>query len=392
MTVDPESFTKDAPGRLIQSGEGREAYWAFVPDPLPPKLNLHDPELWRVHSAADRAIGELSGFGRVIPNPHILVSPFLRREAVLSSQIEGTQTGIAELYAYEAGQFSLPGLETETQREDAQEVANYVAALQRGISRLAELPVSLRMVRELHAILLKGVWGEAKAPGRFREVLAYIGTPSTTITSADFVFPPPYELQPALDALEKYIHADSELPPLLRLALIHYQFETIHPFADGNGRIGRLLVPLLAVAWDLLPAPLLYLSAYFQRNRSAYVSHLREVSTRGAWREWVLFFLLGVVEQAVDAVDRARRLQDLQLGWRAQLAHETRSVALLAVVDSLLDVPVVTSSDIINRQQISESAARGIIRQLVDLGILERVPETGRQRLYWCQPVLSILK
>jgi len=390
--MDPESFTSDAPGRLIRSGEGREAYWAFVPDPLPPRLSLHDPELWRVHSAADRAIGELAGLGRAIPNPHILVSPFLRREAVLSSQIEGTQTGIAELYAFEAGQLSLPGLETEAQREDAQEVANYVTALQHGVARLSELPVSLRLIRDLHSIPLTGVRGEAKGPGRVRQVPAYIGTPSTTIAAADFVFTPPYELEPALDALEKYIHADSEFPPLMRLALIHYQFETVHPFADGNGRIGRLLVSLLAVAWGLLPAPLLYLSAYFQRHRTEYVTHLREVSTQGAWRDWVLFFLQGVLEQAVDAVDRAKRLQDLQLSWRTQLAHETRSVALLAVVDSLLDTPVVTSSEIMSRHQIGDSAARGIIRQLVDLGILERAADTGRQRLYWCRPILSILK
>ena len=239
---------------------------------------------------------------------------------------------------------------------------------------------------------MEGVRGKDKAPGRFRQVPTYIGTPSTSIRDAEFVFPAPYELDALLDAFEKYIHAEGDLPPLVRLAPIHYQFETIHPFADVSGRIGRLLISLLTVEWGLLPAPLLYLSAYFQRHRSEYVTRLREVSLRGAWREWILFFLHGVTDQALDAVDRAKALQDLQLAWRTQLAQKTWSVPLLSVVDSLFDSPVLDSGIVARRCQVTEAYARRIIRQLVELGMLERVPNTGRQRLYWCSPILAILQ
>lgn len=389
--MDPRSFSERSPGRLVQGGEDRDAYWAFVPAPLPPKLNLDDAGLWMTLSRADRAIAELSGLGRAIPNPHILVAPFLRREAVLSSRIEGTQTGIAELYAYEAGQLSLPGLDTGAKREDAREVANYVVALQHGIASLPGLPVSLRLIRELHALLMAGVRGEDKAPGRFRQVVNYIGSPDTGIGEAEFVFPPPHELPEALDAFERYVHAEGTYPPLVQLALIHYQFETIHPFVDGNGRIGRLLISLLAIAWNLLPEPLLYLSAYFQRHRSEYVSRLRAVSQRGEWREWILFFLQGVSTEALDAVARAKRLQDLQAEWRRLAQSRLSSVNAVSVVDMLFEQPTVQSGDVVRRCGVTPPTARSILGQLEELRLLERIPGSERPRRYWATEIIAAI-
>jgi len=261
--MDIERFTRSHAGRLVKVGQGEAAYFAFVPHPLPPSLSWTS-DLVNHLSAADRALGELGGLGRSLPNPHLLISPFLRREAVLSSRIEGTQSDLPHLYAYEAGQLALPGFEPPPSEADVREVVNYVEALEYGLKRIQELPVSLRLLRELHECLLKGVRGETATPGEFRHTQNWIGAPGCTLNEAQFVPPPPEELLPALDAFEKYIHSEDETPPLIRLAFLHYQFEAIHPFVDGNGRIGRLLISLLLVHWGLLPFPLLYLYGFLK--------------------------------------------------------------------------------------------------------------------------------
>jgi Fic family protein len=272
--------------------------------------------------------GELAGLGRALPNPHLLIAPLVRREAVLSSRIEGTQTDLADLYAYEAGQLALPGLRPAPPESDVREVLNYVRALEFGLERVHSLPVSLRLARELHARLMEGVRGGRATPGEFRRSQNWIGPPGCTLNEADYVPPPVAEMHEALDALEKYLHAQGDYPPLVRLAFIHYQFEAIHPFLDGNGRMGRLLLSLLLVNWDLLPLPLLYLSAYFERYRSGYYDLLMAVSQRGDWREWALFFLRGVAEQARDAITRIKGLQDLQIAWRERLTQARLDAAV----------------------------------------------------------------
>lgn len=260
-------FQASPSGRLAKVGQGEAAYWAFVPNPLPPDLTP-DMELVRVLSDASYALGELAALGRAMSNPHLLINPFVRREAVLSSRIEGTQASVTDVVAYEAGQLPIAGLEPAAPESDVREVANYVSALEYGIERLNTLPVSLRLIRELHERLLRGVRGEYATPGEFRQTQNWIGQPGCTLTEAQYVPPPRPEMQDALDAFEKYLHADDLAnPPLVRLACIHYQFEAIHPFLDGNGRIGRLLISLLLVSWGLLPLPLLYLSVYFERER-----------------------------------------------------------------------------------------------------------------------------
>ena len=244
--MNPEDFISNSSGHIVRTPQG---YWAFVPNPLPPDLEW-SPGLIALLSEADRSLGELAGLGRSLLNPHLLVRPFMRREAVLSSRIEGTQASLTDLYTYEAVQMSLFEI-----AGDVREVQNYVRAMEYGLERLETLPVSLRLIREIHAQLMEGARGEHWNPGEFRHTQNWIGPQNSTLENATFVPPPPDEMLQALTRLESFLHASSDLPPLIRLGLIHYQFEAIHPFLDGNGRVGRLLSSLLLCAWGLLPQP-----------------------------------------------------------------------------------------------------------------------------------------
>lgn len=389
--MNPELFRDSPSGRPIQVGQGEIAYWAFVPNSLPPTL-VFDAGLIRLLSDADRALGELAGLGRALPNPHLLINPFIRREAVLSSRIEGTQTDLADLYAFEAGQLALPGLKPTPAQADAREVLNYVRALEYGLERLSELPISLRFIRETHARLMEGVRGNQATPGEFRRTQNWIGAPGCTLNDATYVPPPVVEMNAALDAFEKYLHSEDELPPLVRLALIHYQFEAIHPFIDGNGRIGRLLISLLLVHWNLLPLPLLYLSAFFEQHRQAYYDLLMAVSTRGAWRDWVTFFLRGVAEQSRDAVVRAKRLQDLQSVWRGKYQRARGAGLLLAIVDELFDVPVLAPRQVAKQLRVSHQAAMQALRRLEHDQILSETTGKQRNRLYVAPEIIKVLE
>ncbi|MCB0252762.1 MAG: Fic family protein [Anaerolineae bacterium] len=388
--MDLERFRRSPSGRVIQIGQGEAAYWAYVPHDLPPEI-AWDVDLVRVLSDADRALGQLAGLGRALPNPHLLIRPFIRREAVLSSRIEGTQTDLPHLYAYEAGQLALPGLDPTPPEADMREVLNYVHALEYGLERLDTLPVSLRLLRELHAVLMKGVRGEQAAPGEFRHTQNWIGPPGCTLNDATYVPPPPLELMPALAAFETYLHSDDSLPPLMRLALIHYQFEAIHPFLDGNGRIGRLLIILMLVHWDLLPLPLLYLSVFFERRRDAYYRLLLDVSASGAWRDWLLFFLEGVGEQASDAVYRARRLQDLQVDWHRRLGQKRASANLLRLADHLFESPVLSITDAARALDVTYPSAQRLIERLVEESILTTTDDRTYGKTYYARPILAAL-
>ena len=388
--MDPERFRGSAAGRLLQIGQGAAAYWAFVPNPLPPPLTLN-ADLVRTLSAADRALGELAGLGRALPNPHLFIAPLVRREAVLSSRIEGTQADLADLYAYEAGQPPLPGTHAPPPEADVREVRNYVRALEYGLERVPTLPVSLRLIRELHERLMEGVRGEHATPGDFRRTQNWIGPPGCTLANARFVPSPVPEMQDALTALEKYLHEENEHPPLVRLALIHYQFEAIHPFIDGNGRIGRLLLALLLINWDLLPLPLLYLSAYFERRRQEYYDLLLAVSERGAWSEWLDFFLRGVAEQSRDTIVRAKRLQDLQAEWRQRLTHTRASALPLRLADSLFESPIITIPQAQRVLDVSYPAAHHIIEKLVQANILQLRDEAAYSKTYIAEEILRVV-
>jgi Fic family protein len=322
-----------------------------------------------------------------LPNPHLLILPFVRREAVLSSRIEGTQTSLSELYTYEAVQ--LTSFEAPP---DVREVYNYVQALEHGLERLQTLPISLRLMREIHARLMEGVRGEHQTPGQFRRSQNWIGPPGAMLNDASFVPPPPAEMHEALDAFEKYLHGSSRLPPLARLGLIHYQFETIHPFLDGNGRIGRLLITLLLCAWDLLPEPLLYLSAYFEARRHTYYDLLLEVSQRGDWGGWLVFFLRGVASQSRDAVARARRLQDLREGYRERFQRARAGARLLQVVDMLFARPVLTVRQVEAALGVNFPSAQRYVNRLEEAGLLRETTGKARNRIYQADQVLLAIE
>lgn len=388
--MDPERFRGSPAGRVMKIGQGTTAYWAFMPHPLPPDLKL-DPVLVRFLSEADRAIGELAGLGRTMPNPHLLIRPLLRREAVLSSRIEGTQADLSALYSYEARQLALPGLQPRSSDADVREVYNYVRALEYGLERLKTLPVSLRLIRELHERLMEGVRGREATPGEFRKSQNWIGPPGCTLNEALFVPPPVQEMCQALDEFERYLHVGHDYPPLIRLAFIHYQFEAIHPFLDGNGRIGRLLITLLLVHWDILPLPLLYISAFFESHREAYYDLLLKVSEKGAWKDWVLFFLQGVTEQARDAIERAKRLQDLQTQWRQKVTKARSSSLLAKLVDLLFEIPILTIPQTGRLLGVTYRSAKLNISKLVELGILQVWEDKSYGKTFIAEDIVRIV-
>jgi Fic family protein len=271
-------------------------------------------------------------------------------------------------------------------------VLNYVHALEYGLQRVETLPVSKRLMLELHERLLHGVRGERATPGEFRRSQNWIGRPGSALVDADFVPPPVSDMLDALDALEKYIHdEEAPHPPLLRLAFIHYQFEAIHPFLDGNGRIGRLLLSLLLVNWQLLPLPLLCLSAYFERNRQAYYDRLMAVSAQSAWRDWAEFFLAGVAEQACDASDRAKRVQDLQVEWHRRLARGRGSTRLVSLADHLFGSPIISIPKAARLLGLSYPAAGNNVEKLVQAGILKPLGEASHLKTYIAGDILDII-
>ncbi len=365
-----ENFTHDAPGEIIQSTLG---YEAFTPHSLPPEVPLSWP-LVRVLSDADRAVSELAGVARNLPNPHLLINPFLRREAVLSSRIEGTQASLSDLFVFEASE------RTEApQSDDIEEVVNYIRALEYGLHYIRQgRRISLALLKEMHETLLRDVRGQDKSPGQFRTKQNWIAEGSRRLEHARFVPPPVPQMNDALDALESYIQAPSDLPPLVRLALIHYQFETIHPFEDGNGRIGRLLITLLLCADGLLPEPLLYLSAYFERHRDDYVDRLLGVSQKNAWGEWMAFFLVGIAEQGRDGIRRAGRLMELRETYRRRLQGARVSALTLQLTDELFAYPAINIAQAAARLHVTRRAVALSLNKLLADGML--IESTGKQR------------
>ena len=352
-----------------------------------PQLRIGPGTCRRSVSSRSRS-GRLAGLGQTLPNPNLLIRPFIRREAVLSSRIEGIHADVADLYAYEAGQLPLPELGNPSPETDVREVLNYVHALEHGLGRMATLPLSLRLLRETHEQLMRGVCGEYATPGEFHRTQNWIGVPGSTISTATFVPPPAEDMLPAPYAFEEYLHAANGYPPLVRIGLIHAQFDAIHPFLDGNGRIGRLLIILLMIHWNLLPSPLLYLSAYFEEYRQQYYDLLLAVSQKGTWENWLVFFLNGVAVQAEDAIRRGQRLQDLQRAWRAQLTNARTSTLLLRLVDYLLGNPVITYRQAEQLLGVTYRSARLNIEKLESLGTLRPV-QSGRSKFFVAHAIID---
>jgi cell filamentation protein, protein adenylyltransferase len=369
----------DIPGKRVPQG----SFSAFVPAPLPPKLDW-TPRLIRVLSDADRLIGKLAGEGGRLPNPHVLMRPFLKREAVLSSKIEGTQATLGELLAAEAG------VAVKRSPEDLREVGNYVVALEHGIQRLKQLPLCVRIVRELHEKLMTGVRGHQATPGRFRKVQNWIGRPSSTLATASFIPPPPGEIEPCLAAWEKFLH-ESDLPPLVTIALAHYQFEAIHPFLDGNGRVGRLLITLFLIEREILPTPLLYLSAFFEAARRDYYDCLQGVSERGAWNDWLEYFLQGVARMSEDALSRAMRMNTKLAEWQKAVAGDSTN-APSRVVELLAANPFITVRGAAGKLGVAFTTGQRAIERLEQSGIVQQTKQAKRDRVYCAKALLDILE
>jgi Fic family protein len=334
---------------------------------------------------ASNLVGKLAAEGRRLPNPHVLIRPFVRREAVFSSRIEGTRSTLGELLATEAG------AAVERSPDDLREVANYVTALEHGIKRLKTLPLCLRLVLELHKKLMSGVRGQHAAPGEFRRSQNWIGRAGDTLAQAAYVPPPPDALGDCLASWEKFLH-DRMLPPLVHAALAHYQFEAIHPFLDGNGRVGRLMIVLELCERTILPAPLLYLSAFFEATRADYYSGLRAVSEHGDWSGWLHYFLNGVARQSEDAISRAERINALLTRWRGKLSTLADSRTALRLLDMLAGNPFVTPRGAQKRLGRAYNTVMRAISQLEKRGIVREITGAKRDRAYCAQKLLTILE
>ena len=377
-----DDFTP-AQRRHVVRAEG--GYDAFLPPPLPPQLAF-DGELAMRLSAADRAVGELAGVGRSLPNPQLLTHALIRREAVLSSRIEGTRASLSDLVLYELEKPTGSGY------DDVREVYNYVAATEHVLAADRRLPLSLPLLREAHELLLTGVRGGHATPGEFRISQNWIGAAGSTIDTATYVPPPPERLCEALDPLEKHLHATHDLPPLVTIAAVHYQFEAIHPFLDGNGRVGRLLVVLLLVEWGLLPAALLDLSAYIEPRRDRYYEGLLGVSTKGDWITWCSFFFECFEHQARDTLTRAAGLQDLREDYRKRTAGARSSGQLGLLIDELFRVPAITNSKAIEVLGLTHRAAAQNIEKLMAAGILIETASRGRTRQFIAPDIMNVVE
>lgn len=379
----PKDFRNSEAGKVIRTKTG---YWAFIPARLPPAMNWSAP-LVNTMSDAERELSQLATLSSSYPFPRILIQPFVRREAVLSSRIEGTRASLVDLYNYEASQLSF--LE---EGSDVNEVFNYVRALDYGLARLKELPVSLRLIRETHAKLMEGVRGGNLTPGEFRRSQNWIGPAGSTLETATYVPPPVDDMKGALSDLEKFIHTDTEIPPLARAAMIHYQFEAIHPFLDGNGRIGRLLIMLLLHEWQLLPQPLLNLSAYFEHYRQEYYDRLLAVSQHANWEEWLMFFFRGMGMQAQDSILRMTRLQNIRAEFDAIVQKDRNPIRMAAVIDFLFARPILTNRQLASGLNIPFKTAGQYIEKLVQAGILRETTGYARNRIFRADEVLRAVE
>lgn len=378
--MDPKSFVTDLAGEVRKTATG---YWTFIPRPLPPSIE-YTPELTLLLSQADVALGELSGLGRYLPNPDLLIAPYVKREAVASSRIEGTQAGLSDLLLDEIEPKRTPsGI-------DVLEVRNHVAALNRGLRQLSKLPLAGRLVRDLHRVLMDGVRGQERTPGEFRRTPNWIGPPGSTLMTATYVPPPPDpEMHECLKRWEVFLNQRGTMPELVQCALIHEHFEAIHPFLDGNGRIGRLLITLFLIERGRLSKPLLYLSSYIEQNRSAYYESLQRIRTHGDWPAWLQYFLTAVRDTARSAIQKSQSILRLRDDYRTRLAKQHRALTLL---DELFINPYTTVARACERLGVTAPTARKTITILEKAGMLREVTGARWGRVWLARPILKAVE
>jgi Fic family protein len=372
--MEPDKFTSKAFGNVTKKAGDKWAFWYYKPKPIPRNLVL-EPATVLALSAADSAVGRLSGVGRLLKEPRMLIQPYLTREALASSRIEGTVASLSEVLQAEAN-------DEPTDDEDVKEVLNYQRALMDGIARLGTLPLGIRLTRELHEILLTGVRGMEKMPGELRASPVWIGSATDSPDTAAFVPPLPEDVPDALADWERFINEPPTLPLLIRCALMHYQFETIHPFLDGNGRLGRLLVILMLLENKALSEPLLFVSPYMEARRREYYESLQAVREQGSIQQWLQFFLTAIEHQAADAEDRALRLVDLRERYRQELkAVKSRAIE---VAEMLFTNPFLTVRRVERALRVTNQGARNLIESLEARGWITRDSRPGPSgRIYW---------
>jgi Fic family protein len=380
--MQPEDFKALHIGRP-KKGIGRWGFWYFAPRPLPRVLDLTTETVMAL-SNADTALGRLAGAGRLLRDPHLLVRPYVTREALASSRIEGTQASLSDVFQAAATGGSSPD-------SNVREVENYIRAMGTGLELLETLPMSNRVLRTIHETPLQDVRGRERRPGEFRDRPVWIGSPTDTPENATYVPPLPDEMHDALRDWELFANEELRMPMLVRCALLHYQFETIHPFLDGNGRLGRLLIVFFLIQQGRLPAPLLYISSYLEDHRPEYYERLQAVRERGEVQEWIQFFLTAVAAQAEDAVTRAEQLVDLRERYRSELSGSRSRAA--EVVELIMENPFITTYAIRQRLQVTTQGALNLIRQLERRGLLERLGSFGRggRNLWLAREVFMVL-
>jgi len=366
----------------------REGYSAFIPAPLPPEPPLdQDQEIVRLLSDADRALGRLDGVCSVLPSPDFFVAMYVRYEAVLSSQIEGTQSTLEDVIDYESGEQGTP--------KDVEEVVNYIKAMNHGLAQIrsSNLPLSLRLIREIHGKLMAGTRGSERNPGEFRRSQNWIGPGGCSLTDATYVPPPVHEMTQALGDLEKFLHAPADLPALIHCAYAHAQFETIHPFLDGNGRVGRLLITFLLCHRDILEFPLLYLSHYFKLHRMEYYDRLTAIRRTSDWEGWIKFFLRGVATVSRDAVTTAREIITLRETTRQKVADAVGNMnGALPLLDYLFEHPAVTANQVKEHLSISFTQASKVLSRFEELGLVKETTGQKRNRRFRFDPYLDLFQ
>lgn len=380
----------DASSRAGSYQRQSTGYSAFIPAPLPPQpAVIMDGELWRLLSDADRALGRLDGVTQTLPDTGLFLLMYIRKEALYSSQIEGTQASLDEVVAFEQN------IANAENPDDIEEVVNYIRAIKFGIERLQSLPVSLRLIRELHAGLMKGARGKNKSPGEFRTSQNWIGPQGATLANASFVPPPPHTLIEHLGQLETFLHEDFSMPALIKIGLAHAQFETIHPFLDGNGRLGRLLITFLLCEKAILKEPALYLSHFFKLHRSEYYQRLQDIRTSGAWEAWLRFFLRGVREVAKEAADIGAQIVTQREEHRrlvtSKMTHASAGSAF-KLLEHLHSTPVISVAGAASVIERTYPNARELVTKLVELNLLEEFTGRDRDRLYRYAPYLNLLR
>jgi Fic family protein len=372
-------------GRYVKQTGG---YSAFIPNPLPPNPQIKfDEELLSLLSDADRALARLDGIITVLPNPDMFIGMYVKKEALLSSQIEGTQASLEGVLEFESN------LTPKDNLEDIKEVVNYIKALDYGIKRLSDLPISLRLIKEIHQILVEGTRGGNKTPGEFRTTQNWIGSVGASLSEATFVPPPPDRVLSCMGNLENFFYKYESVPPLIKIALIHAQFETIHPFLDGNGRVGRLLITFYLYWKKILSKPVLYASYYLKKHKSEYYDLLMEVRTDGLWEKWIKFFLETLKESSIESANTARNIIKLKETVISKLYESSiSSIYAVKVVDLLFEKPLIEINDLVKTYKISRESANELINRFEQIEILKEITGKQRYKKYLFKDYVDIIK